>query len=441
MAEAMTVPFTVADLAVLYREASGDPWNAILEVGTSGALDEERLRAAVKAACMRHPMARARCDTDPLRSTAPRWTIPEELDLDPMEVRVCPDEGSLARLREQLMLMRVPVDVSPPLRVFLVRRPGPDLVILVTSHVVMDGLSTVRVMLSMALAYRGAVDPPDPVEFMETRGARPAPAQVPTESTSPSPPMRFARLRWAGHVLRQVANPAARVARLSSTPGATYGSLHYRIDAARLAIISKSKPPGTSVNDVFIAALHLAIDAWNRDLGKAHGRISAGVPVSTRPVEWGTDVVGNFISTKTVLTTPAERVDLATATRSVAAQLVASREAIRSGQTPVSVPAGGGLPLPLKRALPKILSKLVGGRAQPSTELVTCGRLPEGLRFDDQPPPEAWLYPLCDAKVGMSALTLRIGEEMFVAVRYHGERFSPEAATRFADSFIAALPG
>ncbi|MBV8462024.1 MAG: hypothetical protein JO368_01925 [Acidimicrobiales bacterium] len=432
---ALRVPFSVADQAVLYREAAGDPWNAVLQVGTTGSVDEGRLRRAVQQACTRHPMARARCQEDPLLSSRPMWTIPDALDADPVVVRDCPDDGSLAALRHEMVMTRLSVRSSPAVRVYLVRRPDGDMVTSVTSHVVMDGLGAVRFALSTALAYRGADDSDDPVEFASTRGF------VGASQDGSSPRRSVARLRWASEVLKSVARSPVRVAAGGTPAPDLYGFVHRRIEASRTAALAADRPEDSSLNDLLVGALHLAIDRWNRANGAPHGRIVVSVPVSTRPPAWAASVVGNFISTQMTLTTPADRVDLATTTRAVTGQLAPWRDAVRSGRVVVSVPAGGGLPASGKRALPGIFAKVTGGRGQPSAELTTLGRLPEPLRFDDATPPEAWIYSLAKPPVGLGVATLSVGDTMFIALRYHQSQFDPDVATAFTDGFFDVLDG
>lgn len=61
------------------------------------------------------------------------------------------------------------------------------------------------------------------------------------------------------------------------------------------------------MNDMLVAALHMAVDGWNAEHGVRTRRISLLMPVNLRPQAWKTDVVTNYVMESRVFTTPADR--------------------------------------------------------------------------------------------------------------------------------------
>src|SRR5262249_14259869 len=62
-----------------------------------------------------------------------------------------------------------------------------------------------------------------------------------------------------------------------------------------------------SVNDVLLAALHLAIGRWNRSHGAGSDRLSVIVPINVRGAHQEPVLVGNFVAADTVSTWAGER--------------------------------------------------------------------------------------------------------------------------------------
>jgi hypothetical protein len=163
------LPLTIFDESLLILQETRSAWNVQFEVGVDHPLDADRLGDAMRSCCQRHPMARARLAPVEAGARPYQWDITAEVDAVPLRVVDCPDATALEALRTDLYTSPIALDASPGFRLGLARRPEEDLVLLSASHVVADGVGCVRLMQTIARAYRGQPDPPDPVPLAEAR--------------------------------------------------------------------------------------------------------------------------------------------------------------------------------------------------------------------------------------------------------------------------------
>jgi NRPS condensation-like uncharacterized protein len=103
----------------------------------------------------------------------------------------------------------------------------------------------------------------------------------------------------------------------SDQPG--YGFHHLSLSQQQTTALASHTHQGT-VNDVLVAALHLAIARWNRDHGAATGRISIIVPVNFRPPQWRHEMAVNYVLISWVHTTATNRQTPQTTLETVTAQ-------------------------------------------------------------------------------------------------------------------------
>ncbi len=169
MTRPTTVSFSVIDEAVHLLDTEAAPWSIQLELRVTGRLDDACLRDAFARALAVHPMARARKAASSRREHTDRWEVTPEVDVDPLRVVDCADGGAVARVREELQGIAVPLVESPPLRARLVHNPGGDLLMLNANHAAMDAIGALRVLRSVAMAYtdqveRDGLGGPDPIE-------------------------------------------------------------------------------------------------------------------------------------------------------------------------------------------------------------------------------------------------------------------------------------
>jgi NRPS condensation-like uncharacterized protein len=294
-----TLPFSPVDEAVRLLDSPSEPWSIQLELRVCGRLDESRLRDALGQALLRHPMTRARQRPARGDDRQYHWEITPEPDLDPLRVIECPHDEALALARTELYSLRVPLAESPPLRVRLARYPGGDLVMLNINHAAFDGFGGLRVLRSTARAYARAEDPLPDIELATARQIR---SHLATDE------LRTRAQRLAG-VVQKLADLARALARTVPEQGIDrpgYGFQHTSLSAEQTKALYSQAHRGT-VNDVLVAALHLAIAGWNGDHGAVTGRISVIVPVNFRPRQWRDEMAVHHVLMTWVSTTATDR--------------------------------------------------------------------------------------------------------------------------------------
>src|SRR3989442_1359177 len=104
------------------------------------------------------------------------------------------------------------------------------------------------------------------------------------------------RIRHAAALLTELQRPKARIAPERAGDGPGFGFHLVRLDAGDTPALGARRPPGATVNDVLLAALHLAIAEWNAEHGAPCERIGIMMPVNPRPPPRRNRGVGNFSS-------------------------------------------------------------------------------------------------------------------------------------------------
>ena len=100
------------------------------------------------------------------------WEITDRVDHLPLEIVECPDDAALAHARDRLESMHVSLGSSPPFALTLAHHPGGDSLIMNLHHAAGDGMSSYRLMTSIARAYAGAEDPVPDVNPLGVRDLR-----------------------------------------------------------------------------------------------------------------------------------------------------------------------------------------------------------------------------------------------------------------------------
>ncbi|MGH3924177.1 MAG: hypothetical protein ACRDTT_15155, partial [Pseudonocardiaceae bacterium] len=256
--------FSAVDEAVHLLDSVSEPWSVHVEARVRGALDETSLRAAVTAALARHPLARARKAVSGVRGVL-EWEIVPEAEMDALQVVEAPSDVALA-IRADLQSVPVPLATAPPLRVWLVRHPGGDVVTLNVSHAAADGIGSLRILRSIARAYAGQADPVPDVDPLSVRD----PAAFLSRVDSKCPVGRGLTLL---RELRETVGAWTRVAPEGGTLRPGYGLRRVALTTEQTTAVAGARRAGVTVNDLLIAALHLTIDGWNAQHGTSSGRI------------------------------------------------------------------------------------------------------------------------------------------------------------------------
>lgn len=425
------VPFSVVDEAVHLLDNEVEPWTIQVEARVAGTLDEARLGRAVTEALARHPMARARKATSGLAERRLHWEISRVPDLDPFRVVECRDDDALAAARADLHSIPIPLVESPPLRVRLAHHPDGDLVMLNVAHAAIDGFGGVRVLRSIARAYQDHPDPQPDLELQATRDLRRTLAARDLAE-------RARRIETLLEKLRDHVQPPARLSPDGGTNLPGYGFHHLSLTPERTRALSAVE--GGTVNDVLVAALHLAIAGWNEEHATSSRRIGVMVPVNLRPKERWEEMAGNFSLMVRVATVPDERVTPQAVLTAIASQT----NRIKKGGTGAAlIEALAGLaavPVWAKRSVAAVLS-LSANRLVDSALLSNLGRLDDPPSFGPGAgeTTEMWFSAPARMPLGVSIGTVTVGRRLHVAFRYRHPLFDAGAARRFAQRYDAAL--
>lgn len=428
-----TVAFNVIDEAVHLLDTEAAPWSIQLEVRVAGRLDDAHLRDAFDRALALHPMARSRKVASPRTQHTNRWEVTPGVDVDPLRTVDCADDDGVARAREELQGMAVPLVESPPLRARLVHSPGGDLLMLNANHAAMDAIGVLRVLRSVASAYTDELEHevagPDPIE------ARARLAEL-THADGRTRARR--RLALADKLTDVVVRPA-RVAPQGASGAAGYGFHHVALSAPLTKAIVGLRHPGT-VNDVLLAALHLAIAAWNGERGERCGRVGVLVPANLRPPEWRHDVVGNFSLPARVSTNRRHRRKPESTLLALTAQTQRKKDVGLGTALLEVLERSDRLPLWAKQAM--VMSLPLGGNRLVDTAMLSnLGPLTDPPSFGAEAGPtvEAWFSPPARMPLGLTVGAVTVDSRLHLSLRYRHGLFDTRAAELFADTLVAQV--
>ncbi len=424
-ASADRVAFTGLDEAIHLLDTPSEPWTIQLEARVRAHLDEDRLRSAVQQGVSAHAMARARHLSRDEAGRQLTWEITATLDVDPLQVVDCDDDGALAALRGELYSASVPLSQSPPLRVRLARHPEGDVVMICTNHAAFDGYGALRVLQSVARAYAGVPDPAPPVALCEAR-------DIEGHLGHERPSLRSRRWRA---LARKALDLSSRPARLGTDqPGAQpgYGFHH-------LCVPVPAPRGDATVNDLLVAALNMAVDGWNAEHGVRCRRIGLLMPVNLRPKAWKTDIVTNYVMETWVSTRAGDR----NTPQGVLDTVVGQTRRIKGGGAAALFKLlryAPRLPPWVKRLLSPIL-RLTGNRLIGTAVMSNLGRIDDPPSFgpDGGEVDAMWFSAPARMPCGLSLGAVSLGKQMYLAFRYRRALWGPAAAIRFAERFQVEL--
>ncbi|MEA2932249.1 MAG: hypothetical protein QOI56_1034 [Actinomycetota bacterium] len=430
--ETPRIPFGLIDEVIHLLDTETAPWSIQLELRVAGHLDEDRLRQALATALAAHPMARARKVAAWPGLPRHQWEIPAAVDVDPLRVVDCADDAAVAAARAQLQSRPVPLVESPPLRVRLARHPDGDFLMLNVNHAAMDGFGALRVVRSLARAYRGDADPAADPDFLEAR-------QVPARLADADFRTKVGRGLALAEKVRDLVVPPARLAPEGASGGAGYGFHQVCLSPSGTQAVLDHDHPGT-VNDLLVAALHRTIGEWNAGHGVRRGRVGVLVPANLRPAEWRQDVVGNFSLPARVSSTRRHRRTSAATLRAVTAQ---TRRMKRTGMGTALVGVlsrAGRYPLWAKEAT-VMMMPLTGNRLVDTAMLSNLGQLadPPSFGADAGEVTEVWFSPPARMPLGLSVGAVTANGRLHLVFRYRHRLFDDRSAARFADRYLAEL--
>lgn len=432
-----TTPFNLLDGAFLNLDTREEPWSVQVELRVSGRLDAERLSQAIWAMTETHPMARARLR--PVRDidTTYVWEIPDRIDHLPLEIVEVSDEAGLADARSRLQSMMVPLNNAPPFAISLVHCPGGDYLMLNASHIMADGLSTFRLITSIARHYAGEADPVPSFDPLSVRdlsrlaGARSLPERL-KRATS-----LIEHLWESRKGLTRVKTKGFQ--RNSAQDGYGFVTLHFNAaDSAR--VMARREKPAT-VNDMLLAGLMVSIRRWNEREGGETGRQSVMMPVNLRPQDWWYEVATNFSSYVPVALDSHEQTDFVTAMRAVCARTTQLKNEGSAGTLIDLLEIPRWLPAILKKRLRDVVP-LFERTSVETAVLSNLGRLASPPSFGSAGMvTEIWFSPPGLMPMGTSVGAASMGDEMFLTLRYRRAQFDADAAREFAALYRETLLG
>jgi NRPS condensation-like uncharacterized protein len=412
----------IEETLLLWQEAAV-PWNAQVALGAPH-IDPERARQAYNAAIARHPLAGCAIECDDRGGF--HWVRDRAADIGEIAVIECPDEASLQRVRLDQLERPLAMDVAPLIRAVVARCPTQDILISCISHVMTDGLGVLRLMRSVGRAYR---DEPDPAPAVDIAAAhRALIAEPPTSWTALTDRLKQ-RLQVASTQVRQ----RSRLASSGESPDGGFGLVLRTVDPEAVARARRNYDAGFDA--YAMAALHVTIQAWNDAHDAPCELIGVTQGVNLRPDEWWDDVVVNLAAFASVMTEPADRVDVATALTTVVPQLDPDLRLKQARELTNAARAARLVPAATRRR---------GLAALPANQFDTCaisnaGVLSDPPRLVDNAQSLSWIVTPAMPAAGLTIGTTRVGDELQFNACYRRERFDEAGANAFIDAFIASL--
>ncbi|MGH8965276.1 MAG: hypothetical protein ACRDXB_08095, partial [Actinomycetes bacterium] len=344
-------------------------------------------------------------------------------EVDPLDVVGCAGDDALQAARAELQSLAVPLAASPPLRIRLARHRDGDVVMLNVHHAAGDGIAALSLLRSIARAYADRCDP--------------VPQTPPEQVEIPTPRGRWAQLRALVGELRQAIPRSVHLVPFGGEDRPGYQLHHHVLDTAHTAALATKTDAGTTVNDLLLAALHLALDSWNREHGEAPGRLSVLMPVNLRPTSSWYEVFGNFTFMVPVVTRPEDRGDPTATVKTIRRRT----RRIKDERTPAAavrlLDVLQNLPLSAKRSIARLA---VSQRVIPTAILSNLGRLDEDLDFGPElRAREVWFSPPTRMPMGLAVGAVTAGGRLHLVFRYRHPLFGPADIAGFADRYLAAL--
>jgi NRPS condensation-like uncharacterized protein len=428
-----SIQLSLLDELYLNLDRASEPWTVQYEVRLRQHLDPPRLAAAIAAAASRHPLARARLASWRFQDRSYEWELADELGQTPLTVVACADDEALARQRERLFATTPSLEQAPPFVIVLACGPDSDSILLNLHHAAGDGVSAARLMLSILRAYAGVEDRLPPLDPLEVHDVR-------RFSAARSDAERRARRRV---LARDAWRPFVRIARVARDAGddrPAYGFELLSFSSEESEALFSRRQPDTTINDVLLAGLAVAIDRWNAAHGRSAQLIGLTMPVNLRPPEWRQDVVSNFSSWVTVWIRLERGEDLSSVIERVGARTLEIKRDGIGGLAVDLLEVPGRLPIYAKRRL-QYLIPLTGNAVVDTASLSNLGRLEAIPSQFDAAATEVSFSPPGRMPLGVSIGVVTLDDRVHLTLRYRHPQFGREAARRFTLLYRDALLG
>jgi NRPS condensation-like uncharacterized protein len=427
-----TTPLNILDELYLHLDRDDEPWSVHVEIRVEGRIQKPRLDAAVREAAGHHPIARAQLVTPRATERHYEWAIADELgDIDLQEIE-SGDAGELEVAREQLLSRAPRLDRPGPFSLLLAHTGDGDVIALNLHHAAGDGLAALRLLGSIARAYAEEDDPLPAIDPLKVRdvGALTAPG---------STRERLTRGRAALDYIARGIDTPTRIAPDGASAKPGYGFALLELAPAEAQRLFALRTEGSTVNDVLLGGLAIAVSHWNQEHGASSGAIYLMMPINLRPAEWRLDVVGNFASYVSVRIGPSDHTTLEDAIQAAAASTGRIKDGAIAGLIVDLFGAPTILPTAVKRRMQDLIP-LTGNVVVDPAVLSNLGRIDTVPHLGDAGAVrELWFSPPGRMPLGASLGVVTINGRMFITLRYRHALFDATAATSFLGGFKREL--
>jgi hypothetical protein len=342
----------------------------------------------------------------------------------------CSDDATLARLRTDFYSPPFPKNEAPPFRVQVARRPHGDLVQINTAHAAVDGIGMLRLLRSITDAYRGKAEAPPPLPLEEARDLK---KQLGSETYS-----EFAdRALEGGRKLKDAAIPPARVAPDAADSRTGSGFAHRTIAAEQVAELNARRPEGTTINDMLIGAVGIAVEEWNRQHNDDADKVMTFMPVNLRPAEWSTDVVSNMFSYVSVSTMSRDGPISPPQPGPSRSKRTRSGERLVRGGTQTLLRL-----ISLSRSASRGACRAAGTHRKQVRRYRRCvqsGQAQGGGVVLRRPPRRVYFTPPYWSAAAISIGVITAGGTLYLGLRYRLSTLDQAAGNRLADLLVATL--
>jgi NRPS condensation-like uncharacterized protein len=424
-----TTGLNTLDELYLHLNREEEPWSVHVEIRAEGRIDAQRLEEAVRAAALRHPMARARLADKRLTDVRYEWEIADELEEVDLEVV----EGEeLDAARERLLSRTPSLDRPGPFSLVLAHDPQGDTVVMNLHHAAGDGLSALRLMGSIARTYAGEDDPVPEVDPLQVR-------DVGAMAGGGSIKERIARGRATLDYLARGVAPPARIEPQSQSERPGYGFELTTFEPDEVQEVLGRRRDGATVNDVLLAGLAVTVRRWNEQRGGDGGSIYLLMPINLRPSDWRFEVVGNFASYVSVHLGADDQDTLDTAIPAAAGSTRRIKDGSIAGLIIDLFGPPTALPTGLKQRMQDLIP-LTNNAVVDTAVLSNLGRLEDVPHLGEAGAVrEVWFSPPGRMPLGASLGVVTADDRLFVTLRYRHALFDPAAAAEFLSTFKQVL--
>jgi NRPS condensation-like uncharacterized protein len=422
---AFLVPFNEIDEACLSATEPERPFNIEVEVRLPGRFDVRRLRAALSVTARAHPIARARLAPSAPFDDRNHWQILPRPDVDPLIV-VSGERSAGEEIRAELLERLIPIEKAPPFRLLLTRSRGGDRLTLVMSHVASDGIGSLRLLRSIALAYSREREPAARVGFLEARSLERHFSRAGSSAWN-------RRMRAVGGAqLEAWFKPASRLAPVATPERSGTLVHHVRISRRITGWLAKRRSPAT-VNDLLLIALTRAIETWNARAGRSADKIALVVPVNLRPAEWRREVVANLSLATVVTTRASERADEGELAGAVVRQTAGAKADLACAGFVDLYRIAAGAPNFWKRGVSRLLGATTAARMMPTAILSNLGAELDPVSFGRAgKASELWFSPPYPAPTCLSVGAVTYAGRLLVSLRCSRKLLPPKGLAAFA---------